>query len=385
MAAQRCLDEIHRLSLAVGGLASTSSGVRRRALVGLLTELQGAATGLFASGGSDVKTCDATLRGVQDVVAKLGLLNSKSSSSSPSREKEAAENALLVKLETEEDLEMLALSYILRSVRQMESSFGFQLNLWQDKQLLSQALGTPEQNLTYGTTSFQLWTQVMRCKPVRERLSCRRPVQKVLIFGSSLGLLAFMTSSLYPETKIVGYEILPTLHRTSQALKAAYMPNSNISFRLQDMLTADVGDADVVILTSLLWDATTRQNVARKLASEARVLPPPIVIDYRSDTFSLFGLDVSSGYYGRRTASGQAKLEAHRRADSAVRRADDLQLVKHLAAVLLKYERRRPGTIPPSELNFQLEDQIVGGAGAVSWAASGSSQSICVFTVPNTY
>ena len=62
------------------------------------------------------------------------------------------------------------------------------------------------------------------------------------------------------------------------------------------MMTADVSDSDIIILTSLCWDEDTRKCIANKLSNEMK--SGAVVVDYRADTFSDFGLDSSTYAYG---------------------------------------------------------------------------------------
>ena len=381
-AAQWCLDQIHNLARALGASASThdTSGVKRRAVCALLKEVMGISDVLFESGGDNVEGVKESLKCVVDVATKLGV----SFEEPRCRETEASENALLVKLEMEEDgLDLRPLSYILRSVKQMERSWSFQHSLWQDKQALSLATDCSMDNLTYGTTSLHLWQKVMSSGPVRERLSSGIGAT-VLVFGSSVGLLAFMTSALYPTTdvKIVGYEIMPTLHSISVALKTAYMPNSNLEFKLQDMLTANIRDADLIVLTSLCWDKGTRKRVALKLSSEVRSLPPPLVIDYRTNTFSEFSLDSSNSHYNK-VSRGAALAQRKRSSDSALNRATVAQLMESLGNCVTTYETREASNtqLQPETVKFQLlrEERSETGGGTSWTSGTNSNQSISIF------
>jgi len=388
-AAQWCLDQIHSLARALGAAASTTHGtsVKRRAVYALLKEVRGISDVLFESGGDNVEGVKESLKCVVDVATKLGVVSFEEPRC---RETEASENALLVKLEMEEDgLDLRPLSYILRSVKQMERSWSFQHSLWQDKQALSLATDCSIDNLTYGTTSLHLWQKVMSSAPVRERLSSGKGA-KVLVFGSSVGLLAFMTSALYPtsDVKIVGYEIMPTLHSISVALKTAYMPNMNLEFKLQDMFTADVSDADLIVLTSLCWDKGTRKRVALKLSSEVRSLPPPLVIDYRTNTFSEFSLDSSNSHYNK-VSRGAALAQRKRSSDSALNRATVAQLMESLGNCVTTYETREASNtqLQPETVKFQLlrEERSETGGGTSWTSGTNSNQSISTFcAIPST-
>lgn len=50
------------------------------------------------------------------------------------------------------------------------------------------------------------------------------------------------------------------------SLKSFTIPAGSVSFCLEDMMSADVKDAQIVVLTSLCWDIKTRRSVARKVS-----------------------------------------------------------------------------------------------------------------------
>ena len=387
--AQQCLDEIHDVARLVGKSASLLSGqssLKKRALTALLKEIQSCSNFLFASGGKDISTCRKSLLDIRSMLDKVTtgsgwIQPSVEEDLKTIKEREAAENALFVKLELEEDQDMRTLSFLIRSVRQMEANFSFQLSLWQDKQALSLSMDSPVDHFTYGTTSFQLWQQIMLSSPIRERLaeSTSADKKKVVIFGASVGLLAFMTNAIYPSTvNIVGYEVLPTLHKISIALKAAYVPDSRISFKLLDMMEADVSDADIIILTSLCWDKDTRQRVAHKLSRETRTFPKTLIIDYRSNTFSEFGLDASTSHYSRITRRGAVKEQLSRKVDEALRRSPTPFLLQCLNSTVEKYEAKSFTAPPPSKFQLLRADEC--GEVGTSWSTKGTRQSVSIFT-----
>jgi hypothetical protein len=191
-----------------------------------------------------------------------------------------------------------------------------------------------------------------------------------------------MTQALYPcAVKIVGYEVLPTLYKISVALKSAYVPDSRISFKLLDMMEADVSDADIIILTSLCWDKDTRQRVAHKLSRETRTFPQTLIIDYRSNTFSEFGLDANTSHYNRIT-KGAVKEKLRRKVDEALRRSPTPFLLQCLSSTVEKYEAKSFTAPLPSK--FQLLRAEEGGEVGVSWSTKGTSQSISIFTNEKT-
>ena len=142
----------------------------------------------------------------------------------------------------------------------------------------------------------------------------------MVVLGSSQGLLAsFLCYSFYADSMhsttpasdsnghhhghsdhkcvVVGYEVLRELHRTAclaALLTAGRLGDVALSVPvLGDMFTADLRSADVVVLTSLCWDAATRARAAWKLARE---LPKgAVVVDFTTDTFDVVGLEREKG------------------------------------------------------------------------------------------
>jgi len=80
------------------------------------------------------------------------------------------------------------------------------------------------------------------------------------------------------------------------------------------MMHADVSQTDVLVLTSLCWDKETRKRVAHKLSSEMKL--GSVVVDYRGETFSDFGLDFSTYIYGGGGANGIAGAQDEQGHDS---------------------------------------------------------------------
>jgi hypothetical protein len=153
---------------------------------------------------------------------------------------------------------------------------------------------------------------------------------RVGVFGSSQGLLGYFTAvcvlvefycamhggcascsvddpagggkSAIPNTglgladlavKVDGYEVMPLLFDKSVQVAAQLRaPGAAVEYHLQDMLTADVTGLDVVVLTSLCWDASTRTAVARKLHRELQ--PGVLVVEYTADLFKAAGVDADS-------------------------------------------------------------------------------------------
>lgn len=200
-----------------------------------------------------------------------------------------------LKLNSMRDERSISLVNIINKVKSIERTFDFQLKLHQEKKLLAIKTGTIDSTFTYGTTSFNCFASLMDHPSIEGIYAIKEP--RVVILGSSQGLLAHFTSYCLPHAKCVcGIEIMPCLHNLARSLLTEDSNCfDNISFNLQDMLTHDLAGYDMVVLTSLCWDKETRRRVAHKLSTELD--RDCVIIDYRADTFAEFGLDQDNSYY----------------------------------------------------------------------------------------
>ena len=194
------------------------------------------------------------------------------------------------------------LSYI----RQVEKSWEFQQELWDEKETTMKKYGLASKDaLTYGSTSFTLWRDVVALPCVQEALHpAKKP--KVAILGSSQGLLALYTDALCnsfvrntggDHVTIEGWEIQPCLHEVAEDIIGNVSGDvGHVSVHLEDMFEADLSGFVVVVLTSLCWDNQTRLKIAKKLSRELQA--GALVVDYQEGTFKDFALDATSSLYG---------------------------------------------------------------------------------------
>lgn len=396
---QAQLDEIHALSQELGAIhakAGCCSAVRSRLVLALLKDLRCLTDRFFAFGRD--RGVQSALESVRDAAARLRTSPPLESEGLGAKKyRDASEYALLSELEREQDLDMRPLAGCLRSVRQLEKTFAFQRRLWLDKQRIAPMLNCSTEQLTYGTTTFAMWHRLMvGSSSLRNRMRSKEhdaededvkarhlttvSQPKVVIFGSSLGLLGFYTSSLFPHARIVGYEVMPSLVSVARRLKDSYFPEEHIKFHQKDMMLADVHDADVVILTSMCWDSECRRRVATKLAVE---LPTSaLVVDYYQETFSEFGLDTSNSHYshsrgGGGNSAGALKALQKQKEKMALSKATERQLISSLSSVMLRLEEKQP----PKACQFSLIQVIEPekGMSGVSWDTCGGNQRLYVY------
>ena len=229
------------------------------------------------------------------------------------------------------DLRYDGLLNIVSNIRKLESTFSFQSMLWHDKHQIAKDLNTPPEQFTYGSSLFKLWYSLFEHKSFLHRIhksknnnskkNNDKKKKQVVIFGSSQGLLAAYLAMHHVlrhnehrddgnendecnsecNLDIRGYEVLPTLHKLAieTSLKVELelkLENSKSSSSkskahrsakciplLQDMMTADLHQCDVLILCSLCWDTSTKEAVAKKALLE---LPKgSLVVDFTCDTF----------------------------------------------------------------------------------------------------
>jgi hypothetical protein len=57
----------------------------------------------------------------------------------------------------------------------------------------------------------------------------------------------------------------PGIYRSDKNIMLCALLSANVQFMEQDMMTADVSHADIVVLTSMCWDLDTRKKVAAKV------------------------------------------------------------------------------------------------------------------------
>ena len=95
------------------------------------------------------------------------------------------------------------LKSIVDVVMATEKTWNFQYQLWLEKQSLANAM-----NLWLN--SFDLW-QYVAGHPVFTKAITNNFYPKVFVMGSSVGLLPFYTSFIYPKCHCIGYEVLPML------------------------------------------------------------------------------------------------------------------------------------------------------------------------------
>ena len=358
-ACQYAVDEIHRLTQLLSQLIfKTDKVMIKRGAVAAMKELQGLGTALFKEGGQNVhllmdEEFPALEKMISSMCEKAGVDSTGNELQLQNSQNEIALSSLLEDLKKTNFVNGLAIQEAILFVRSCEAKYTFQQNLWNEKQDVMKDLDCSVDNLTYGTSSLTLWAELMSQETIKRALAPGAE-RLVVFFGASQGLLALYTHALavhhglhtpdlgtsvdsFNTSKItglplnkasiqkphrivrcVGYEVLPTLWAVSNYLSIKHFRsehNDHISFNLQDMLQADVTRADIVVLTSLCWDTEIRKLVAQKLANEMK--PGSVVVDYRAETFSEFGLDPSAAVY-ETSCSSVPSQNTHRLASVAM-------------------------------------------------------------------
>ena len=313
--AQYTIDKIHGLVLSLESFirkkGPSSSKINERLAIGALKDIYKLTEKLFEHGGSNAVDIIEQLGEIDDLLAKL---NDK-------RKGLGLDNDELNRLKQDEThlhsdiincpITFKSLQDIILNVKQSEKTFSFQHSLWLEKKATAKVLDCSIEQLTYGSSSIDLWMKLVDNNLWKDAIDSNVPIDdgdddkpKVVIFGSSQGLLSFYSSALNyifhkNNISVIGYEILPYLNNKAQQLLSDHWQfhchiGNDVTFVNEDMMNANVKDANIVILTSLCWDIKTRQKVAKKLSNEMKK-PNSIVIDYRDDTFKISGLDYN--YY----------------------------------------------------------------------------------------
>jgi len=322
---QACLDQIHHYSLWADAIVhhSNTSKLSKKVCISMLKNLAETSTSLFSSSGAkaqalmeeDLKLASQVLAKIcdkdslQEVCEKFSLDRDECAPMKMWSDKVTSELKEVYSCPRLSPQKREMLRTTLSYIRQVEKSYEFQQCLYDEKEKTVKTHGVPSKEaLTYGSTSFSLWKDVLELPSVRAVLETREGKKgpKVAILGSSQGLLCLYTDALcnsFVENSdervcISGWEIIPCLHEIADdIMRNVSTELSHIQVHLQDMLRADLSDFDVVVLTSLCWDSHTRLKIAKKLSQDLR--RGSLVLDYREDTFSQFGLDDTSSLYSQ--------------------------------------------------------------------------------------
>ena len=301
-----------------------STGVLRystvlKASMALLTQLHETSEEFFKLNGQNGFQVQKKVASVQSLTEKLigrlpdghQLMESRRTARDANKD---IDRVFVENLSLYQGRHLSVLTAILDDVKSYEKTFSFQRKLWVEKNSMANTLGCSVEQFSYGTTrshssipstslkyhhnlhvpshvltstySFSLWKNLMDHEAFRGRMQRGMLLQaepKVIVLGSSLGLLSYFTAVYYPHCQCVGYDVLEVLHDKALMLQREYGVE-NVEFHQEDMMRASVFDADVVVLTSLCWDEMTKVKIAKKLAHE---LPDTcLVVTYDSDSFS---------------------------------------------------------------------------------------------------
>jgi hypothetical protein len=165
-------------------------------------------------------------------------------------------------------------------------------------------------NFAYGSTAvvsfytvFKEAMQLFASTAVGPSMGTASTTINFTVFGSSIGWLCFYAAFLHEEglLRIKGYEILSPLVDEAVRIAAVYnVPSSIIHFHNCDMLTADISDCHILMLTSQCWDVSLIGQVKGKILRECH--QGTVVIDYTS------AMEGESGEKGGGGGNGGGKL-----------------------------------------------------------------------------
>ena len=308
--AQYVLDKIHGLVLSFESFIRNKEGskINERLALGALNDIHKLTEKLFEHSGTNAVDIIEQLDEIDDLLRKLN--NKRSISSYDTIRTTTSMNETLLNSDTIRcPITLKSLQDIITNVRLIEKTFSFQHKLWLEKNNIAKVLDCSVEQLTYGSSSIDLWMKLVTTVVWKEAIFASTSVDendnpKVIVFGSSQGLLSFYSSALnynYHKNNItvIGYEVLPYLYNKATDLLQDHWQlhchiGNDVMFFNEDMMSANIKDANIIVLTSLCWDKKTRQRVAKKISNELKK-PGSIVIDYRDDTFKISGLDYN--YY----------------------------------------------------------------------------------------
>jgi hypothetical protein len=220
----RVLDVLNRLILKtqkVALLAKQGHSLLLKAAVAILYELKQIANKFFKTNGQNFVDVLHNIERLDAIVHKLFL---KLENFSIFLERESTDdeerNLIQAHIPHKEGLHAQILLSICKSVREFERSFIFQRQLWFDRETLSRRLNCSLEQFSYGTSSFDLFAKVFEHKSFRKHIQAVRP--KVVVFGSSHGLLCFFIALSFPNSECFGFEVLESLHEKSVAFASEY-------------------------------------------------------------------------------------------------------------------------------------------------------------------
>ena len=228
---QHALDEIHRLSKALQALCDEdASKLIRRMACGAMIELQQITDRLFCCPSLAEEIIKVDLSSVNSIILKLSRSSSSSSSTKVGGGSYSTIDCLIERLLIDELVQSGKvirengdkLIEILTRVRSFEREFSFQRRLFFDKSVIKLQLDCDLEQLTYGSSSLSLWSSLASLPSVVRAARPGKRACVVVIFGASQGLLAFYSSCLFPPCKVVGYEVLPSLHEASVQLATQF-------------------------------------------------------------------------------------------------------------------------------------------------------------------
>lgn len=384
--AQYVLDKIHGLVQSFQSfIRKKDNKIKERLALAALKDIHILTEKLFENGGSNAIDIIEKLDDIDNLLKKLNTKrNIITNVIDASQTNEIQLNGDIITC----PMTLKSLQDIISRVKDTEKTFSFQHKLWIEKNKVAKTLNCSVEQLTYGSSSVELWMNLVKSDSWKQAifLSTNNDDSdnpKAIVFGSSQGLLSFYSSVLnYNYHKInisvIGYEILPYLHRLAIELLNDYRQlhsyiGNDILFLNEDMMNANIKDANIIILTSLCWDKTTRVRVARKLSSEM-IKPNSIVVDYRDDTFKISGLDYN--YYQQDKGDDDDDREdrynredLNRKPDVIIKKMNIDKLKKALFNALSVADRPNNKNDDDSEMKkkgrrFELRDIISGPA---SW------------------
>lgn len=243
--AQQSLDEIHECALTLRefSLNIENSASRKRLAVILLKQLGVHSNRLFEQGGRNAAEILEEVHDINSIICKFDKKALISDSEKVLKEVIYADyfsESMIDKFK--------ALSSIVSQVRQIEQTFAFQHELWTEKRNLSVTMDCSMDQLTYGSSTFELWQRLLQSEFVLQAVQQSvTESPEVIVLGSSLGLLLFYSSTLLPaSTRCVGFEVMSALHRVASDLIRTHIETfGNITAVLGDMFDADLSRASV--------------------------------------------------------------------------------------------------------------------------------------------
>ena len=181
-----------------------------------------------------------------------------------------------------------SLSLVIKSLREREGDVELHRKLACEVATVVESTDYEDTNFALGSTPLSSFLILMSHDALSQTLMKK---DKAMVWGSSIGWLAFYLLLASGFSQVIGMEILGTLHNIAMLVKAqvgamlvkaqvgAMATARSLQFHCMDLLQSDLSGVDLLIMTDWCWDKDLVDKATVKIASELG--QDAIVISYR--------------------------------------------------------------------------------------------------------